>query len=169
MKVNTVLHLLKSMRNRPNPCLWCWGMIIMQETLYFCWQSFSWGEEKQIKYVRVLLKRAIPCTCRCPYTTVHWGEPTCWVRIKQKNATILINQTISQKQTTRSRHASQLRLYSWKSAPWNMNKESKEMWVKWNSTVWKKGFLRSSNLGDGQRGWGKIQRVTQRDQLRTPC
>lgn len=36
------LHLLKSMRNLPNPCLWYWGMIMMQETLYFCWQSFSW-------------------------------------------------------------------------------------------------------------------------------
>lgn len=59
-------NLLKSIRNLPNPCLWYWGMIIMQETLYFCWQSFSWGKEKQIKYVRALLKLAIYCTCHCP-------------------------------------------------------------------------------------------------------
>lgn len=51
------------MRNLPNPCLWYWGMIMMQETLYFCWQSFSWGKEKQTRHVRILLKWAIPCTC----------------------------------------------------------------------------------------------------------
>ncbi len=39
-------NLLKSMRNLPNPCLWYGGMIIMQETLYFCWQSFSCGRER---------------------------------------------------------------------------------------------------------------------------
>ena len=37
--------LLKSIRNRPKPLRWYWGMVIMQDTLYFCWQCFSWNTQ----------------------------------------------------------------------------------------------------------------------------
>lgn len=88
MKAKGALHLLKSMRNRPNPCLWCWGMIIMQETLYFCWQSFSCGREGGTdRGCQTPLKWAIPCTCRWLCTTVRGGEPECQVRLKQSNPT----------------------------------------------------------------------------------
>jgi len=72
------------MRNLPNPCLWYWGMIIMQETLYFCWQSFSCGKEKQIKYVKALLKWAIACTCHCPCKISQEGEQMHGVSTKVK-------------------------------------------------------------------------------------
>lgn len=64
-------NLLKSMRNLPNPCLWYWGMIIMQETLYFCWQSFSCGRERE-------KDRVCQCTanaCNSLHLSLSWTEP----------------------------------------------------------------------------------------------
>lgn len=36
-----MLYLLKSIRNRPNPWRWYWGIVIIQLTLYFWTQCFS--------------------------------------------------------------------------------------------------------------------------------
>lgn len=64
-------NLLKSMRNLPNPCLWYWGMIIMQETLYFCWQSFSCGREREKDRVCQHTANA----CNSLHLPFSWTEP----------------------------------------------------------------------------------------------
>jgi len=57
-KTKYLRDLLKSMRNRPYPCRWYWGSVIMHDRLYFCRQNFSYPA-RHMQHTLVTLIHAV--------------------------------------------------------------------------------------------------------------